>query len=103
MRRFPIDKTINKIFNETEDHFKDKGVTRDQIKDVFYLLFRNSKEVMKSIDFPEVILPKFGRFRPKIGAVKKLKRKFKDEDTVYRKLWKTVLRIKSEKQKRKRK
>lgn len=65
---FPVDKTMNKILNEAETHFKGR-FTREQIKEVFHLLFLNIADAMRGYDFPTITIPKFAKLKPKIKEI----------------------------------
>lgn len=96
---FPIDKTLSKIFDEAEKEFIDEDISRDQIKDIFYLFWYNSKQFMKSLLFPTIIFPKWGRYSPSINNLKKLEKK-RGENSL--EIKNTINRLNNEKQKRKR-
>lgn len=100
--QFPIDKVMNQILNDAEDKFKDRGITREQIKEAFYFYFRISGDLMKSFDFPTIVFPKWGKFRPIVSRVAKLKGKQKEPELV-EKLGLAVDRLTKEKQSLKRK
>lgn len=68
--QFPVDKTMNKILDEAEKEFKDKGITRDQIKEAFYVLWYNSKKIIQSTFFPNISFPKWGVFKPKAKQIR---------------------------------
>lgn len=101
---FPIDKTLNKIFDEAEEEFKEYGVNRDQIKDIFYLFWYNVKQILKSNKYPTLVFPKWGRFVPGIGNLKKLARRYekqgKTED--HQNILSVIDRLNNENKKRKR-
>ncbi len=77
--KFPIDKTMFKILNEAEEEFKDRGISREQIKEAFLLHWFHTKEVLKTNKFPTITFPKFGRFKPKLPIVAKAGAKFARE------------------------
>lgn len=64
------DKTMNKIFTEAEEKFREKGVSREQIKESFYLYWVIISSFMKDIRFPRIHIPKFGYLDPKVTFVK---------------------------------
>lgn len=72
MKHFPVDKTLNKIFLEVEEEFKDQGVTLSQISEAFYQFWYNVKFFMKSYDFPKIMLPFWGTLT---GKPKKLRKR----------------------------
>lgn len=102
--KFPIDKTMFKILNEAEEEFKDRGVSREQIKEAFLLYWYHTREIFKTNKFPTITLPKFGRFTPKLPVVANAGSKFareggpKEEVDDFRK---TIHRIGREYNKRK--
>lgn len=102
--RFPIDKTLNKIFDEVFEEFKDEGVDRQQITESFYLLWANTKEILKSNKYPKVIFPKWGTYEPSVYNLKKLAKNLerggKTEDHEH--LVNVIDRLNNEKTKRKR-
>ena len=102
---FPIDKTLNKIFNEALEKFEDRGVSRDQIKDAFYIYFKNAGNAMKSFSFPTIIFPKFGRLIGKSKAIENYSKKFLKEgdENSSSQLINAADRISAERKKRKRK
>jgi hypothetical protein len=73
-----LDKTMNKILNEAEEHFRDKGVTREQIKEVFNLYWVIIASFMRDIRFPRIHIPKFGYFIPKVTFIKEKLWSFKN-------------------------
>lgn len=103
--KFEIDKTLNKIFNEAEDHFKSKGVTRQQIKDIYFTYFRYIAKAIASRKLPYIVLPKFGKLIPVSSKIDHYIGYFTrkgDPDTV-KEYEESKRRLKEEKQKRKRK
>ena len=97
---FPIDRTLMKIFDEAEEEFKDKGISRDQIKEAFYLFWYNAKQIIHAGFFPSINFPKWGRFIPKITALKTWMISEKNEENK-QKLEKIINRINNENRKRK--
>ena len=68
-RKFPVDRTLKKVFDEAEEHFKGRA-SRDQIKESFYFLWYNTKILINSGVFASILLPKWGRFIPNIVKIK---------------------------------
>lgn len=104
MGRFRIDVTLSKIFNEVYDEFKDQGVTRDQIKEIFHLLWYNTRQLIKSSLYPTIIFPGWGTYSPKMGTLKKKQSylKYIKDDEGYDEVTKVIERLENEKLKRKR-
>ena len=96
------DKTLKEVFDEAEEHFKEREITRDQITESFSLFWKNFKLFLKSNKFPTVLVPKWGRFVPRINKLYGWFHSVEDEDTK-EELIKIINRLKREKQKRKRK
>lgn len=61
---------MNKILTEAEDKFRDRGITREQIKEVFYLFWVIVSSFMKDVRYPRIHLPKFGYLEPKVTIIK---------------------------------
>lgn len=100
-RFFPVDKKLKKIFDKVEKQFEDEGVTRGQIVEIYYLLFKNAKQLISSGEYPTIRIPGLGIFRPKIKALKKRVRLTEDEEK--KEIYQKVLdRLVFEKNKRKR-
>ncbi len=101
-KRYQVDKTLAKIFDEAEEKFKDRGITRNQIKEIFYLLWANAKSFMAGLEFPTIIFPNWGRFSPKPIKITGWYKAEEDEE-VKAKLGKVLERLSLEKLNRKRK
>lgn len=69
--RFPVDKTMNKILNKLEEDFEGQA-SREQIKEVIYLLFRNTNDMMSNDSLPRVMIPKLGDFYLKEKKVERI-------------------------------
>lgn len=104
---YKIDKTLNRIFDEVYQEFKDQGVTRAQVSDIFYMYFRLSTDVLRSYDFPSVKIPLLGRIEASVARLKTFKKhvsvaKDPERRKLAERLGKTIDRIESEHLKRKR-
>lgn len=102
MNRFPIDKVMNRILNRAEEHFKDKGVSREQIKEAFYYYFRIAADAMKSFDFPSIVFPKWGTFSASVRKLKYYEQKMQDPELKSR-LQESIERIHEETKRKSRK
>lgn len=72
LRGFKADKTLNRILQEVYEEFKDQGVSREQVSDVFYMYFKIVREVMKSWDFPTIKIPYLGHIQSSPARLKSL-------------------------------
>lgn len=63
-----IDKTMFKILNEAEERF---DVSREQIKESFYLYWKIVSYFMKDTRFPRIHIPKFGYLVPRVTFLTK--------------------------------
>lgn len=102
MRIFPIDKTLKKIFDEAEEEFSNESINRDQIKEIFYLFWYNTRQLLKSNKFPTIIFPKWGRFVPNPRSVKRLRDRLRNQEKDHKYLNNVIDRLNNEKQKKKR-
>ena len=105
-----LDKTMNKILTETESEFKDKGVSREQIKESFFLYWLILTYFMRDVRFPRIHIPKFGYLEPKVTFIKEKLHSFKNNEKWEEKgpfyaeeAEKALNRISLERKKRKRK
>lgn len=73
-----LDKTMNKIITEAEDKFRDRSVSREQIREIFYLYWIIITSFIKDIRFPRIHIPKFGYLDPKVTFVKEKLYSFKN-------------------------
>lgn len=104
-----LDKTMNKILTEAEEKFQDRGVSREQVKEVFNLYWAVVASFMRDVRYPRVHIPKFGYLLPKVTFIKEKLNSFKhnpkwgEEGEYYAKHAEEALeRIKTENKKRKR-
>lgn len=101
MKRFPVDRTLKKIFDETEEHFEGR-VDREQIKEIFYFFWANCKSLMATGMFITINMPKWGRLVPYVTKIKAWSMILPEGDKKER-LIADIERLNIEKQKRKRK
>lgn len=103
--KFDIDKVLNKIFDEAEEHFKSKGVDRQQIKEIYFTYFRYVSRAVADRKLPYIILPKFGKLIPAITKIDYYINYFKKKGDleIVEEYKESKQRLQEEKQKRKRK
>lgn len=103
--KFSVDKNLNKIFDEAEEHFKSRGITRQQIKDIYFNYFRYVARAIASRELPYIVLPKFGKLIPLTSKINYYIGYFrkKGDQEVADKYAESKKRLEQEKQKRRRK
>lgn len=79
-----VDRFQEKVFEDTYNKFKDRGVTRKQIEDIHFNLWIAVHKILASGQFATIYLPKFGRLKPRLNALlkycKKLRKSGSEED-----------------------
>ena len=98
---------MGKILQETYEEFSDELEDSSQVRELFVSYFRYVKEVIRSMHFPYIVIPKFGTLIPIVRNVENLKDRYKTKDEEYfkettPKITEALERLKEEKKRRKR-